>query len=314
MINLRYHIVSLMAVFLALALGVVMGSTVIDRAIVDGLENQVNSVGARATRTANENRALRDQLNLMQNFAQEARDQLVEGHLRGVPVLVIVVQGIDRKPVEALREALATAEAIPAGTLLLTNKLRLDNDTDIRSLGTTLSLNSTSADAVRGQFVSRVAGVLDGSVSDSNVIPALAAAGFLGYEPPASTPTTAASLGLTSFPVGGLRMVLVSGAGAEVSDDGLARPLSEALSQGAPNRSRLVVAESGVDTPGGRAVFVGPLRADGSLGPRLSTVDNLETPVGQAAVVLALEDLARPTTGHYGVGPGADRLLPAVEQ
>jgi hypothetical protein len=75
----------------------------------------------------------------------------------------------------------------------------------------------------------------------------------------------------------------------------------------------LVAAESGVDTPGGRTVFVGPLRADGSLAPKLSTVDNLESPIGQAAVVLALADLDVPRTGNYGVGPGAQRLLPAVE-
>ena len=31
MINFRFHVVSIVAVFLALALGVVMGSTVVDR-------------------------------------------------------------------------------------------------------------------------------------------------------------------------------------------------------------------------------------------------------------------------------------------
>ena len=37
MINFRFHIVSLIAVFLALALGIVMGATVVNRAIVDRL-------------------------------------------------------------------------------------------------------------------------------------------------------------------------------------------------------------------------------------------------------------------------------------
>ena len=36
MINFRFHLVSLIAVFLALALGVVMGATVIDRATSTG--------------------------------------------------------------------------------------------------------------------------------------------------------------------------------------------------------------------------------------------------------------------------------------
>ena len=45
---------------------------------------------------------------------------------------------------------------------------------------------------------------------------------------------------------------------------------------------------------------------------RLSTVDNLESFMGEAASVLAVEDLAVPRVGHYGVGPGADRLLPGT--
>jgi hypothetical protein len=314
MINLRYHIVSLVAVFLALALGIVMGSTVIDRAIVDRLEDRVESVGDRANRTSDENRALRGELDLMRSFADEALPPLVESHLRGVPVLVMTVQGVDRKPVEAMRTTLATAQAVDAGTLLLTNKLRLDSEGDARTLATALNLTLTSMDAIRSQLVTRLGAVLDGSSGDSTLIPALAAAGFLGYEPPAAGATTTSlpGLGLTSFPITGLRLVLVSGAGAEVPDDRLARPLVQAMTQGTA-RTRLVLAESGQDTPGGRAVFVGPIRADGSLSARVSSVDNLETPIGQAAVVLALEDLGGSRIGHYGVGPGAERLLPPAE-
>jgi len=57
-------------------------------------------------------------------------------------------------------------------------------------------------------------------------------------------------------------------------------------------------------------VFVGLLRGD-IASARLSTVDNLESAMGQTAVVLALEDLGVPRFGHYGVGPGAQRVLPA---
>jgi hypothetical protein len=314
MVNLRYHIVSLIAVFLALTVGIVMGSTVIDRAIVDSLRDRLDSVDNRADNTARENRTLRGQLDLMRTFADQARDQLVEGHLRGVPVLVVAVQGVDRKSVEGVRAALATAQAVPAGTLLLTNKLRLENEADVRALGGTVGQPTGTAEVVRRQMVNRLAAVLDGTSGDFNFIPTLAAAGFVGYEPPATAPTTTA-LGLTSFPVSGLRVLLVSGAGAEVGDDRVALPLAQALAQATSPTSplRLVAAESGQDTPGGRAVFVGPLRADGSLAPRLSTVDNLESPIGQAAAVLAIDDLTVSRTGHYGVGPGAQRILPPVE-
>lgn len=58
MINFRYHVVSLVAVFLALAVGIVMGSTVIDRAIVDGLRNRIDT----ANKNTEEKRAENDQL------------------------------------------------------------------------------------------------------------------------------------------------------------------------------------------------------------------------------------------------------------
>lgn len=312
MINLRYHIVSLVAVFLALAVGIVMGSTVIDRAIVDGLQNRVNSVDNRARRTDEENRRLAGQLDLMRNFADQARDQLVEGQLRGVPVLVVTVQGVDTRPVEDLREALATAEAVSAGTLLLTAKFRLENEGDVRALATVVNLAGGAAEGVRRQAISRLVGVLDGTANDATFLPALVSAGFVGYEPPTSSLTTTTGMGLSSFPVTGLRMVLVSGAGAEVGDDRLALPLAQGLAQSPATTPRLVAAESGQDTPGGRALFVGRLRSEASL-PRLSTVDNLESPIGQAAVVLALADLGVPRAGNYGVAPGAERLLPSVE-
>jgi hypothetical protein len=107
-----------------------------------------------------------------------------------------------------------------------------------------------------------------------------------------------------------MRVVLVSGAGAGVSDDVVAVPLAKDLAQ---SPVRLVAAEAGQDSPGGRGVFVGLLRKDGTVAPRISTVDDLESPMGQAATVLALEELAGPRTGHFGVGPGADRLLPSAQ-
>ena len=320
LINLRYHIVSLVAVFLALSLGIVMGSTVIDKAIVDGLRDRVDSVSKRADSIDKDNKSLRNQLGTMQSFADEARDQLVDQRLKGVPVLVVMVQGVDRKPVETLRNVLATADATPAGTLQITNKMRLENDNDARALATALTTTPAAAGgtaALRRMALSRLAAAIEGPSSlDATLLPALAAGGFIGYEPP-SPATTTTTLGLVSFPVPGLRVVLVSGTGAEVDDSVVAVPLSEALvtqvqNLGTSPAGRLVAAESGNDNPGGRAVFVGPLRADATVSQKLSTVDNLETSVGQAAVVLALDDLGAARTGHYGVGPAAQRLLPSL--
>ena len=313
MINLRYHIVSLVAVFLALGMGIVMGTTVIDRVTVDALNNRLNDVQGAVNDMRAENRRLAEQVDVGREFADQSRDHLVEGELSGVPVLVVAVSGVDRKPVDALRQALVNADAVVEGTVWINPKMRLDSEGDARTLATALNLpvpadlTPSGRDALRATALTRLTGTRDTGSSDGSVLAALTASGFLGYEAPATTFSTSFAPSLASLPLAGTRYVVVSGAGAAVADDLVAIPFTQALTQ-APGR--MVAAEAGVDSPGGRGVFVGSLRGDTALSTRLSTVDNLESPMGQAAVVLGLRDLGSPRFGHFGVGPGAERLVP----
>ncbi len=327
MINLRYHVVSLVAVFLALGMGIVMGSTVIDRVTVDALNNNLNNVRSDVNRTREENRRLSDQVREGQDFADQALTHVVRDQLPGVPVLVIAVTGIDRKPVDALRQSLVTSGASLQGTVWVTSKMRLDNDGEIRALTTALTgavptttvapdagasggsaptptttavATVATADQVRQQALARL-------IAEPATLAAMVSAGFLSYEPPPEITGAPPALGVV--PIAGTRFVVVSGAGAEVGDDILALPLARALATG---DGRAVAAEAGQDTDGGRGVFVGLLRGDATANGKVSTVDNLESPMGQAAVVLALEELGEARVGHFGVGPGAQRLLPAL--
>ena len=309
MINLRYHIVSLVAVFLALGLGIVMGSTVIDRVTVDALSNQLEDVRRSVGDTRAELGRLGDQVAHGQAFAETTRDELLRGHLRSIPVMVVAVAGVDRRPVDDLRQALVGAQAVVQGTIWFTPKMRLAGEGDVRALATALDLPVDRPEVVRRQALARVATARDGAAADASPLAALQAAGFVTYEGPPAPTSTLASLpaSLASLPLANTRYIVVSGAGAEVGDDIVAVPLVQAMAQAS---GRVVAAESGVDTEGGRAVFVGLLRGD-VVSSRVSTVDNLESPMGQTAAVLALEDLGVPQYGHYGVGPGAQRILPA---
>ncbi len=307
MVNLRYHVVSLIAVFLALTVGIVMGSTVVDRVTVDALNQRVNSVGKSVSNAQAENSRLSNQLGAVQDFATQARDQLVRGRLRGVPVVVVAIAGVDRKHVDELRQALVGSQATMAGTLWLTAKMRLDNENDVRSLATTVNVGLDRPEVIRRQALAKLTEALAGSTDPgpNPTLAALVSAGFVTYEAPPGQAIATIATNAALPP--GLRIVMVSGAGADVGDDQVALPLTQDLSQ---PPARLVVAESGQDSAGGRGVFVGLVRKDDAIAPRVSTVDNMESPMGQAAVVLALEDLAGTRTGHFGVGPGAQRLLP----
>ena len=317
MINLRYHIVSLVAVFMALGLGIVMGATVIDRVTVDALNNKLDDVQRSVGAIRAENGRLGGQVKQGQDFAITTRDQLLRGHLRNIPVMVVAVVGVDRRPVDELRQALVTAQATMEGTIWFTSKMRLTSDSDVRALAGALDLPVDRPEVVRRQALAKVAAARDTAAAEASPLAALQSAGFLTYEGPPSTTTTSGGSAQTSasvptnlaaLPLANTRYLVVSGAGAEVGDDVVAVPLVQAYAQA---HGRVVAAESGVDEPvqGGRAVFVGLLRREAGTA-RLSTVDNLESPMGQTAAVLALEDLGVPRYGHYGVGRGADGVLP----
>lgn len=309
MINLRYHIVSLVAVFLALGLGIVMGTTVISRVTVDALNDRLDTVQRSQGAIRDENGRLKTQVDQGQDFAVATRDQLLRGHLRNIPVMIVAVAGIDRRPVDELRQALVGAQATLEGTIWFTPKMRLNSDGDVRALATALDLPVDRPEVVRRQALTKVASARETAAAEASPLAALQIAGFITYEappPPTSTTTTSAPPTLAGLPLANTRYLVVSGAGAEVGDDVVAVPLVQAYAQ---TSGRVVAAESGVDTDGGRAVFVGLLRGD-SLAARMSTVDNLESPMGQTAAVLALEDLGVPRFGHYGVGRGAQHVLP----
>ena len=111
MVNFRFHIISLVAVFLALGIGVLMGSTVIDQATVKGLKNNLASYKHRSEAERKRANELADDLSRWDKFAEQARDQLLPGRLAGVPVLLVAVQGVAHDRVADLHTWLGQTEA-----------------------------------------------------------------------------------------------------------------------------------------------------------------------------------------------------------
>lgn len=306
MVNFRFHLVSLTAVFLALAVGIGLGATVVDQATVDVLQRRLDGVSERVDRTDDENQRLRDDLGRWSRFAEEASNESVEGRLTDVPVVAVAVQGTERAPVEALQASLVAAGARYQGTLWLTSKLRLDKPEDIADLAQIVGATTRAPDPVRQAAVARVTSSL-GSANAPLLLRALRAAAFLDVEAPADDVVALEGLLPTT------RFVVVSSSEAEVPNEQLAIPFAAQLADAA--RSRVLAAEpgrdpQGKDQPGQRAIFVGPLRQNASVSALLSTVDNLEDYRGRFASVYALRDLARGKVGQFGVGPGATSLVP----
>ncbi|MDP9388691.1 MAG: copper transporter, partial [Actinomycetota bacterium] len=147
MINFRFHLVSLTAVFLALGIGIAVGATVVDQATVEFLDRQLNGVERRLDTTDAENAQLRAELDRWRSFAEQARDEAVAGRLEGVPVLVLGVRGVDERPVDELLDLLGASRATLQGTVWFTSKMLLAKPEDVAALADVVGVASRTPDA-----------------------------------------------------------------------------------------------------------------------------------------------------------------------
>jgi len=92
-ISFRYHLVSIIAVFLALALGIVVGTTALNGPITTDLRKQVNTLKSDRTTLANQVKALQRQVSDAGQFAASFGSQLVQGTLTKQSVLLIGLPG-----------------------------------------------------------------------------------------------------------------------------------------------------------------------------------------------------------------------------
>lgn len=127
MINLRYHIVSITAVFLALGIGVALGGTFLDKYTVDVLDKNIRSAEERIKATNAENARLEQEIS-----EARARDEslirvggtdLFAGHLTDVPMMIITAPGVSAEVLSNLRLSLDQADADLRGTLELRDSL-----------------------------------------------------------------------------------------------------------------------------------------------------------------------------------------------
>ena len=307
MVNFRFHLVSITAVFLALAVGIGLGATVVDQATVEALQRRLDGVSNRVDRTDRENERLQRELGRWSQFSEEASNEVVEGRLANVPMLVVAIQGTPRPPVEALQASLVAAGARFHGTVWLTSKLRLDKVEDMLSLASIVGATFRAPEPVRQAALTRMATSLSGGEAPG-VLTALRDAAFVDVEGP-----TGDDPALAAAASGSARFVVVSSAEAEVPNDQVALPLVNELARAA--RGRVAAAEPGRDAqgrdqPAERAVFVGPLRENPALAGLVPTVDNLEDFRGRFATVYAIRELIKGKVGHFGVGPRVTGLVP----
>jgi hypothetical protein len=127
-ISFRFHVVSITAVFLAIAIGVVVGSTYVDRAIVGNLERRIETVRGNLDDRLDETERLGGQLDDMNEYADASAAFAVSGRLEDDTALVLAVRGVDDEPVQRALDLAAQAGATAPGVLWVEPRWALEDE------------------------------------------------------------------------------------------------------------------------------------------------------------------------------------------
>ena len=307
MINFRFHLVSLVAVFLALAVGIVMGYGVLGQPTVDTLQHRIDTVEANAEARRHENDALKSQVEQLDTQTTALGPFAVTNRLSSSHLLVVAVRGIDGDTMTNTVQLARRAGADAPGILWLEHNWLLNSADERKALGTAIGTNATKPSTLRERGLRALAGRLEGGLSPTgDLLRSLTDAGFVSYEGVRDV----GNRPLSELGGAGTTALLVVGADGSIPGTQVVVPFARgSLLAQLP----VVVGEAyrQKDKGPGRGALVGLVRSDQSLAKQIATVDDLDRPSGPIVALLALADLERGTVGHYGFGEGAAAAVPS---
>lgn len=113
MINFRYHLVSIAAIFLALAAGIALGS--------GPLDNAKNIIGDDSNASSNSDQS--DLASFDAAYARKTGTTIVNGKLKGQSVVIFTLPGARADQVQGLKAAMTSGGASVTGEIAVASKL-----------------------------------------------------------------------------------------------------------------------------------------------------------------------------------------------
>jgi hypothetical protein len=304
-INFRYHVVSLTAVFLALAIGLVVGTAALNGPVADSLKNQVSALSKDNSNFRDQANQYRDELNRTQDFAAELAPALLDGKLAGRRILLVALPG-SQDYVDQIKQMLTLAGATITAKVTVQDKF-FDpaNNTELLDLAaagaqpsippTGLPLNSNGVETSSAllalglqQHAQEVA-----AADLTALLTAYTKQGYIGVDSGAKGDADST--------------VIVAGLPPVDKDAAKKAQSAVTLATEFAKERPLVVAGNGV----GDGNLISEIRADPTLVKTISTVDNGSTTQGQVATTMAVvERVVQGRAGQYGVSAGATSQVP----
>jgi hypothetical protein len=303
-ISFRYHVVTIAAVFLALAIGLLGGGAFVQPALQRQLENRTADLRSELDARLGQIDDLRLEVAGLAAFSEAALPYLTSGTLVGTPVVIVTQVGVEDEVLATTLDAFSTAGADIVTTVSASALLDSQDPAVQQELAQILGQPSAPPEDLPSLAADELAARLASPVTPApgdDVLTELLSGGFLA---PVGAPPQGATLEEIGAP-GQVVVVLSGGRGEDdpaLPPETFAVPLVEALvGLGQP----VAAGESLLsDHP-----YVVLLRSSGTDGR--VTVDDLDQAMGGAALVLGLDRLlASGEGGDYGAKDGAEPLPP----
>ena len=338
MVTFRFYLVSIVAFFLALAVGVVLGS-VLDGGISDSLKDRLAGVEANLNETVASIDEKNAEIKDLQEYVDASAPFAVEGQLPETTAVVVIEPGIELGPVQDLVLRLRQSGASVAGILALEPSWNLKDKADREQLALIAEAADVSVAQLQGavwDLILRPAEAESANASSTTTTTTTLAAGQdPGSTVPVTTTVPAPSLDISNNAVlkqlqeagfvkllnvdgtdgaGGQRLSLfvVTGTNSSLGKPGSAS--GELVEAASALKIPTVLAELFVpappeqENPAQRGDILRSAVAGREL--KISTVNDLDLVAGRVAAVLAAADLQKGTSGNFGYGPGVDGVLP----
>lgn len=306
MISFRYHIVSIIAVFLALALGIVVGTTALNGPITKDLRHQVDSLKKDRNSLSDQAKTLQGQVGDGEQFGSLYGAQIVKSTLHQTNVVIIGLPGASG----ATKDRVASLIGSAGGKV--TGRVQLSGDYTDPKQGSAIIKFATGAAAPVGLNYPN-------TDQPGPVGGALLAYVLLGKAQPSELRAVIAGFSTMQMlkPEGGDNVtpspnVIVVTNGSLPNDDARGQTDLALITQLQQQGGHVVVAgDTTAATDGGVVALV---RGNGSDRSTVATVDNADTALGQVSTVLALAGVSKPepntVVGHYGTADGAKARFP----
>lgn len=301
MIDFRYHLVSIVAVFLALGLGLLVGATALQPTALGGLIKLSQQERRQIDSALAANRQLNRQLNNNDQFAQAAAPQLLRQLLAGERVVVVEAPGASSEVVGGVSQALTEAGATISGQVQIQNKFFDVSPSTQEQLGQLAQHFAPAGVGLQGSPVAQASHIIAGAVLTRDA----------PGQPVSGERDSAGAALLSGFGAGGF--LTVSGhpdgratlAVVVIPESPLSTSASNPQGQGLVTLAQqlnlagrgTVVAGSVTGSGVGSAIDV--MRNGGRAG-HLSSVDNADHTIGQIVVAQALYEQLRGVSGSYG--------------